>query len=268
MKMAGRLQDKVALITGVGSVGEGWGNGKATAVLFARQGAKVYGVDINIAAGEQTRDIILNEGGKCVVRRADVSKAADVQAMVDECLAIFGRIDILVNNVGIVVAGGPVEQTEEIWDHVVNVNLKSMFLTCKHVLPHMEKQGKGTIVNVSSIAGIRWTGVPYVSYSSTKAAILGFSRSVALQYAARNIRCNTVLPGLMDTPMFVEPLKEAYAGGDIAKMKDLRNRQCPMGKMGDAWDVAYAVLFLASDEAKYITGAELVVDGGITCKFA
>jgi NAD(P)-dependent dehydrogenase (short-subunit alcohol dehydrogenase family) len=142
MKMAGRLQDRVALITGVGSVGEGWGNGKATAVLFAREGARVYGVDINVTAGEQTRDIILGEGGKCSVRRADVSKAADVQAMADECLAIFGRIDILVNNVGIVVAGGPVEQTEESWDHVVTVNLKSMFLTCKHVLPHMENRGR------------------------------------------------------------------------------------------------------------------------------
>lgn len=209
-----------------------------------------------------------SEDGKCEVARADVARAADVKSTVEACLRTFGRIDILVNNVGIVVPGGAVEQSEDVWDRVVNVNLKSMFLTCKHVLPCMERQGKGAIVNVSSIAGIRWTGVPYISYSSTKAAVLGLSRSVALQYAARNIRCNTVLPGLMDTPMFVEPLKEVYAGGDIEKMKDIRHKQCPMGRMGDAWDVAYAVLFLSSDEAKYVTGAELVVDGGITCKCA
>ncbi len=266
--MADRLKGKVALITGVGSAGEGWGNGKATAVLFAREGAKVYGVDINPAAAEQTRGIILGEGGQCWVRRADVSKSADVRAAVSDCLATYGRIDILVNNVGIVAVGGAVEQSEEVWERVLAVNLSSIFLTCKYVLPQMERQGDGSIVHIGSIAGIRWTGVPYVSYSSTKAGMLGLSRTVALQYAPKNIRSNCVLPGLMDTPMFVEPLKEAYAGGDLEKMKAIRDQQCPMGRMGDAWDVAYAVLFLASDEAKYVTGAELVVDGGITCKFA
>ena len=266
--MGDRLRDKVALITGIGAAGPGWGNGKATAVLFAREEARVFGVDVNLPAAEETRRIIAGEGGRCEIRRADVGRAADVQAMVQDCLRAYGRIDILINNVGIVVPGGAVEQGEEVWDRVVTVNLKSMFLTCKHVLPSMERQGRGAIVNVSSVAAIRWTGVPYISYSSTKAAVLGLSRSVALQYAGRGIRCNTILPGLMDTPMFVEPLKEAYAGGDIQKMKEIRNRQCPMGHMGDAWDVAYAALFLASDEAKYVTGAELVVDGGISCTFA
>jgi len=131
----------------------------------------------------------------------------------------------------------------------------------------MEKQGGGVIINISSIAGIRYTGVPYVSYSATKAGILGLTQSVALEYASKNIRVNTILPGLMNTPMIVEPLKEVYAGGDVEKMIKIRNEQCPMKKMGDAWDVAYAALFLASDEAKYITGAQLVVDGGLTCKF-
>ena len=265
--MGDRLRDKVALITGIGAVGPGWGNGKATAVLFAREGARVFGADVNLPAAEETRGIIAGEGGRCEIARADVGRRADVRAMVEACLTAFGRIDILVNNVGIVVAGGAVEQDEEAWDRVVTVNLKSMFLTCKHVLPHMERQGKGAIVNVSSVAAIRWTGIPYISYSSTKAGVLGLSRTVALQYAPKNIRCNVILPGLMDTPMFVEPLKEAYAGGDIEKMKTIRHQQCPMGRMGDAWDVAYAALFLASDEAKYITGAELVVDGGISCKF-
>lgn len=266
--MGERLKGKVALVTGVGSVGEGWGNGKATAVLFSREGAKVYGVDINPAAAEQTRGIIVGDGGQCWVRRGDASKSADVRAMVADCVATYGRIDILVNNVGIVAVGGAVEQSEEVWDRVLAVNLSSMFLTCKYVLPQMERQGGGSIVHIGSVAGIRWTGVPYISYSSTKAGVLGLSRSVALQYATKNIRSNCVLPGLMDTPMFVEPLKEAYAAGDIAKMKEIRHQQCPMGRMGDAWDVAYAVLFLASDEAKYITGAELLVDGGISAKFA
>ena len=264
--MGDRLRERVALITGIGAAGPGWGNGKATAVLFAREGARVFGVDINLPAAEETRHIIAGEGGRCEIARADVGRRADVQAMVGGCLKAFGRIDILVNNVGIVVPGGAVEQDEEVWDRVVTVNLKSMFLTCKHVLPHMERQGRGAIVNVSSVAAIRWAGIPYISYSSTKAGVLGLSRTVALQYAGKNIRCNTILPGLMDTPMFVEPLKEAYAGGDIEKMKAIRSQQCPMGHMGDAWDVAHAALFLASDEAKYITGAELVVDGGISCK--
>jgi len=134
-------------------------------------------------------------------------------------------------------------------------------------LPHMERQGGGAIVNISSIAGIRYTGIPYITYYTTKAGILQFTQGIALQYAEKNIRANVILPGLMDTPMIREPLKDAYAGGDIEKMLEIRRQQCPMKRMGDAWDVAYAALFLASDEAKYITGAQLVVDGGITCKF-
>jgi len=267
-RMGERLKNKVAIVTGIGAVGPGWGNGKATAVLFAREGAKVFGIDVNLGAAEETKGIIDKEGGACTIMRVDVSKSAEVKAMVDRCLQTYGRIDILHNNVGIVVSGGPVEISEETWDRVMAVNLKSIFLTCKFVLPHMEKQGGGVITNISSIAGIRYTGVPYVTYSATKAGILGLTQSVALQYATKNIRANAILPGLMDTPMFVEPLKDAYAGGDIQKMKEIRNQQCPTKKMGDAWDVAYAALYLASDEGKYVTGLELVVDGGITCKFA
>jgi len=266
--MCERLKDKVAIVTGAGSVGPGWGNGKATAVLFARESAKVFAVDINLAAAEETKGIIDGEGGECTVHKADVSKSDEVKAMVDRCLETYGRIDILHNNVGIVVVGGPVETSEETWDRVSAVNLKSMFLTCKHVLPHMERQDGGAIVNISSIAGIRYTGIPYITYYTTKAGILQFTQGIALQYAEKNIRANVILPGLMDTPMIREPLKDAYAGGDIEKMLEIRHQQCPMKRMGDAWDVAYAALFLASDEAKYITGAQLVVDGGITCKFA
>jgi NAD(P)-dependent dehydrogenase (short-subunit alcohol dehydrogenase family) len=267
-KMSERLKNKVAIVTGAGSVGPGWGNGKATAVLFAREGAKVFAVDINLKAAEETKSIIDKEEGACTIQKVDVTKADEVKAMVDRCIKTYGRIDVLHNNVGVVVAGGPVETSEETWDRIMAINLKSMFLTCKYVIPCMEKQGGGVITNISSIAAIRYTGIPYITYYTTKAGILGFTQAVALQYAAKNIRANSILPGLMHTPMFVEPLKQAYAGGDIEKMFEIRHKQCPTGKMGDAWDVAYAGLYLASDEAKYITGAQLIVDGGITCKFA
>lgn len=265
--MGERLKDKVAIVTGAGSVGPGWGNGKATAVLFAREGARVLGVDISLAAVEETKGIIDQEGGDCTVHEADVSKSDEVKATVERCIQTYGRIDILHNNVGIIVVGGPVETSEETWDRVNAVNLKSMFLTCKYVLPHMERQGGGAIVNISSIAAIRYTGIPYLTYYTTKAGILQLTQSIALEYAEKNIRANAILPGLMNTPMIVEPLKEAYGGGDVEKMIEIRNNQCPTKKMGDAWDVAYAALFLASDEAKYITGTQLVVDGGITCKY-
>jgi NAD(P)-dependent dehydrogenase (short-subunit alcohol dehydrogenase family) len=265
-KMGDRLKNKVAIVTGAGSIGPGWGNGKATSVLFAREGAKVFGVDVNPYAAEETKKIIDKEGGNCTIMKVDVSKSQEVKNMVERCIEIYGRIDILHNNVGICIVGGPVELSEENWDRVMAVNLKSMFLTCKHVIPYMEKQGGGAITNISSIAGIRYTGVPYASYYTSKAGILGLTQGIALQYAEKNIRANAILPGLMNTPMFVEPLKGFY-GGDVEKMIEIRNQQCPTRKMGDAWDVAHTALFLASDEAKYITGAQIVIDGGITCKF-
>ncbi|MCZ6678787.1 MAG: SDR family NAD(P)-dependent oxidoreductase [Candidatus Poribacteria bacterium] len=264
--MAERLKNKVAIVTGAGSIGPGWGNGKATAVLFAREGAKVFAVDINHAAAEETQAIIDQEGGQCTTHQTDVSKAEAVRAMVEHCMSTYGRIDILHNNVGIVEVGGCVEASEESWDRVNAVNLKSIFLTCKYVLPYMEQQGGGAIVNISSIASIRWLGVPYVSYSATKGAINQMTQSIAVQYAKKNIRVNAILPGFMNTPMVAKSLADAYADGDVEKMIEVRNNLCPMGKMGDAWDVAHAALFLASDEAKYITGTELVVDGGLTCK--
>ena len=275
--MAGRLQDKVAIVVGAGSSGPGWGNGKATAALFAREGAKVLCVDRNGAAAEETAGLIAEEGGTASAFAADVTEGAQVAAMVAAARGADwnagGRIDVLHNNVGIVEVGGPVEASEESWRRVMDVNLTSMFLTCKHVLPVMEAQFQesgqgGALVNIASIAGIRWAGVPYISYAASKAGVIQFTRAVALQYAAKGIRANSILPGLMNTPMIREPLKEVYAGGDVDRMVELRDAQCPTGKMGDAWDVAYASLFLASDEAKYVTATELVVDGGITAKFS
>jgi NAD(P)-dependent dehydrogenase (short-subunit alcohol dehydrogenase family) len=269
----GRLAGKVAIVTGAGSVGRGWGNGKAVAALFAREGASVFAVDISIDAAAETKTIIEREGGTCEVHAADVSRSDQVRALVERCVGQFGRVDILHNNVGILDSGGPVEASEEMWDKIVRINLKSMFLTCKYVLPHMvgqfERDGHGgAIVNIGSIAGMRYTGVPYIGYSTTKGAVVPFTRAVALQYATKGIRCNCILPGLMNTPMVHKGLAGAYGGGDVDKMVATRDAQCPTGKMGDAWDVAYAALFLASDEAKYITGVSLPVDGGITLKYA
>ena len=264
--MGERLKDKVALVTGAGSSGPGWGNGKATAVLFAREGARVCVIDINRDAVEETAGIIRDEGGECLVDQVDVTDAEQVAAVVAKCVDHWGRVDILHNNVGILDVGGPVDASLESWERVVSVNLTSMFLTCKYVLPVMEAQGGGAIVNIASIAGIRYLGIPYVSYSATKGGVLQLTQSVALEYAERGVRVNSILPGLMNTPMIVEPLKGVYADGDVEKMIEMRNEQVPMKTMGDAWDVAHAALFLASDEARYITGAQLVVDGGLTCK--
>jgi NAD(P)-dependent dehydrogenase (short-subunit alcohol dehydrogenase family) len=263
--MTGRLEGKVAIVSGAGSVGPGWGNGKAAAVLFAREGAHVLCVDRNPEAAEETARLIASEDGVGAAHQADVTDSAAVAALVERCLDLYGRVDVLHNNVGILELGGPVEASEESWDRVMAVNVKSMFLTCKHVLPVMAAQGGGAIVNVASIAGIRWLGVPYISYQASKAAVLQLTKAVALEYAARGIRANAILPGLMNTPMIVEPLKDAYGAGGLDTMIRERSRQCPMGRMGDAWDVAYAALYLASDEARYVTGADLVVDGGLTC---
>ncbi len=264
--MSDRIKDRIAIVNGAGSVGPGWGNGKATAVLFAREGASVFAVDINLSAAEETRQIIEDEGGRCASWQADVSQAGEVQALVDACVAKFGRVDILHNNVGILKVGGPVELAEEQWDRALDVNVKSMFLACKYVLPIMERQGKGAIVNVSSIAAIRHLGYDAVSYNASKGAVDSLTQHIAGQYADRGIRANCIQPGFLNTPMIVEPLRNSYGPGGVGEMVRKRDAMVPMGKMGDAWDVAYAALFLASDEAKYITGAKLVVDGGVTCK--
>jgi NAD(P)-dependent dehydrogenase (short-subunit alcohol dehydrogenase family) len=263
-----RLKGKIAMVVGAGSIGPGWGNGKATAVTFARQGAQVFCVDRNGAAAKQTVEIITSEGGKALAFTADVSRAADVEAMVAACLKAYGRIDVLDNNVGIAEMGSVVDVTEASWDHVFNVNLKSAFLAMKHVIPVMAKQGGGSIINISSIASIRHLGISYVSYGTSKAAMNQMTRTTAVQFAKDHVRVNAILPGLMKTPMVEHSagLAASYAEGDVEAMWRARDAQVPMGHMGDAWDVANAALFLASDESKYVTGLELVVDGGITLR--
>ncbi len=266
--MSGRLEGKAALVMGAGSVGPGWGNGKATSVLFAREGASVVCADINAAAAEETARIIRSEGGRAEAIACDVSRHSDVKAAVATTLGTFGRLDVLDNNVGLAEVGGVVELSEADWDRIFAVNLKGAFLAMKEAIPAMLSQGGGAIVNISSIAAIRWTGVPYATYYATKAALSHLTRTTAVEYAGRGIRVNAVLPGLMKTPMVEKSagLAESYSGGDVEEMWRVRDAQVPMGHMGDAWDVAHAALFLASDEAKYVTGIELVVDGGITLK--
>jgi len=268
--MGKRLDGKTALVVGAGSIGPGWGNGKAAAVLFAREGARLLCADVNEAAAQETVDIITKEGGEAIALRADVAKHDDIRHMVTACVEAYGRIDVLDYNVGLAQVGGVVDLPEAAWDSVFDVNLKGCYLTMKHVIPVMERQGGGSIVNISSIAAIRYTGVHYTTYYATKAAMNHLTRTTAAQYAPQHIRVNAVLPGLMKTPMVEKSagLASEYAEGDVEAMWKVRDAQCPMGHMGDAWDVAYACLFLASDESKYVTGLELVVDGGITLSCA
>ena len=262
--MADRVKDKVAIVTGAGSVGPGWGNGKAAAVVYAREGAKVLAVDLHLPAAEETCEIIRQEGGTCVALQANVTRSDEVSAMADACIREFGRIDILHNNVGVPIVGGVEEIDESEWDQQFAVNVKSMYLTCRACLPQMVKQESGAIVNISSIVSIRAIGYPCVSYAASKGAVNQLTQQIAIQYAARGVRANSLLPGLMHTPQIEHYLTAAY-DSDRDEMIRKRNELIPMRRMGTAWDVAHAALFLASDEAKYITGAELVVDGGITC---
>lgn len=265
------MTGKVAIVAGAGSVGPTgakiWGNGKATAILLARQGASVFLLDINEEAMAETKSIIESEGGTCATHRCDMMVAADVREMVQACIDRFKRIDILVNNVGGSAPGDPVSMDEEVWDRQIDFNLKTAFLGCKYVIPVMLGQGKGAIVNIASVAGMRndfLSGRSHVGYSASKAGVIQLSRSVAGTYAKQGIRVNTVVPGLMHTPLVEYRLARTVGGNDPQKLIDARNAAVPMGHMGDSWDVAHAVLFLASDEARFITATEIVVDGGST----
>jgi NAD(P)-dependent dehydrogenase (short-subunit alcohol dehydrogenase family) len=262
----GRIEDKVVLVFGAGSVGEGWGNGKAAAVAYAREGGRVACVDIDRAAAEATAAVIAGEGGEALALAADVTDAGSIAAAVGAVARRWGRVDVLHNNVGINAPGGAAEASEESWRRVLDANLTSVFLTCKAVLPIMEAQGKGAIVNIASLAAIRWTGYPYVSYYASKAGVCHLTRAIAVEYAARGVRANTVLPGIIDTPHVYRQIAGYH--GDVEEMRAKRAALVPMKRQGDAWDVAWASVFLASDEAKFITGVELPVDGGHACTVA
>ena len=262
--MGERLKDRVAIVTGAGSILAGMGNGKATSIVFAQEGAKIMAVDYNLEAAEETKRTIEGEGGTCIAFYADVSKASDCQKMVETCIEKFGRVDILHNNVGMGGYGGPVETPEEIWDKTMAINLKSMFLTCKYALPYMETQKSGVIINISSLSAIRCQPAPALAYSVSKAGVIALTREVAIQYADKGIRCNAILPGMMKTPMVEYYNPDAYGDGSVELMWQRRDAMSPTGKQGEPWDVAYAALFLASDDSKYITGTTLLVDAGLS----
>jgi NAD(P)-dependent dehydrogenase (short-subunit alcohol dehydrogenase family) len=264
--MAGRLLGKVAIVSGAGCIGPGWGNGRAMAVIFAQEGAKVFAVDKDADAMTETVERVRAAGGEIATHLCDATASGDVASMVEACRNRFGRVDVLVNNVGGSAPGGPVELSEEAFDSQIDYNLKTVFLGCKHVLPVMVEQGGGAIVNISSTSGLRYTGSPQVGYAATKAGIIQFSRVVAVQYADRGIRVNTVVPGQMHTPMVEARLAKQRAGGDVEALLKQRVARIPLGFMGDGRDTAHAALFLASDEARFVTGTEIVVDGGMTAR--
>ncbi len=264
--MTRRLEGKVAIITGAGSVGPGWGNGRATAVRFAEEGAKIFAVDREAERLRETVERVTKAGGAIATHLCDVTRAEDVARMVEACLKTYGRIDVLINNVGGSAAGGPVEMSEEVWDAQVDFNLTSVFLACKHVIPVMEKQGGGAIVNIASTSGLRFTGNAQVGYAATKAGVIQLSRVVAVQYASKGIRVNTVVPGQLHTPMVEARLARQRAGGDVTELLKQRRKRIPLAIEGDGRDTANAALFLASDEARFVTGTEIVVDGGMTVR--
>jgi NAD(P)-dependent dehydrogenase (short-subunit alcohol dehydrogenase family) len=263
-----RLTDRVAIVVGAGqSPGEGMGNGRATAITFAREGAKVLCVDHNLDSAQETVEMIAATGGTAQAFKADVTRASDIMAMVAEAQARWGRIDILHNNVGVSLAGGDAELlalTEEAFDRCVAINLKSCILAARHVIPIMRQQRSGAIINISSMAAI--TTYPYVAYKATKAAMIAFTEQLAYQNADYGIRANVILPGLMNTPMAVDTRAREF-NKTRAEVEAERDAKVPLRrKMGTAWDVANAALFLASDEAGFITGVTLPVDGGASVR--
>ncbi|NML30670.1 SDR family NAD(P)-dependent oxidoreductase [Paraburkholderia antibiotica] len=264
--MSKRLDNKVAIVTGAGCIGPGWGNGRAVAVRFAEEGAKIYAVDRNLDAMQETLERVRAVGGDVTAVACDVTDSAAVARMVEGCVQTYGRVDILVNNVGGSAAGGPVALDEDKWDAQIALNLKSVYLTCKHVLPVMEAQGEGAIVNTASTSGIRWTGAAQVAYAASKAGVIQLSRVVAVEYASKGIRVNTVVPGQLHTPMVEARLAGQRAGGDVEALLKQRLARIPLGFMGDGRDTANAALYLASDEARFVTGTEVIVDGGMTVR--
>jgi len=259
-----RLENRVAIVFGAGSVGEGWGNGKATAVQYAREGALVMAVDIDPAAAAQTAAIIRDEGGSASTFTCDVTRAEQVDAVVSAVERDFGRIDILHNNVGLPTMGSITELDEATWRSTMDANLTYMFLTCKRVLPVMVRQQRGVIINISSIAAVRYTGYPYPAYYAGKAGVNHLTASIAMEYAKQGIRANAIMPGVMDTPHIYKNISGQY--GSREEMVARRHALCPTGRMGTGWDIAHAAAFLASDDARYITGVSLPVDGGFSCR--
>src|SRR5262245_20222199 len=264
--LTGRLQDKITIIAGAGCVGPGWGNGRAAAVRVAAEGARICAVDRDRPAMTETAEMLAAAGADFELHLCDVTDSGAVKAMAEACAARFGRIDSLINNVGGSAKGGVVELAEDAWRAQIDFNLTSVFLTCKHVLPVMMRQGSRAIVNIASASGIRWSGSAQVAYAASKAGVIQLSRVTAVEYAPYGIRVNSVVPGQLHTPMVEARLAGQREGGDVEALLKKRQSRIPLPFMGDGRDTANAALFLASDEARFITGTEIVVDGGMTAR--
>src|SRR5262245_19594954 len=263
-----RLAGKTAVVIGAGQgPGEGMGNGRATALRFAQEGAKVMAVDRDLASAEETASLVAQAGGDCIAVEADVTREATLVAVVTTAQERWGRIDILHYNVGVSIAGGDaplLDFTEDAFDRINAINLRGAIMACKHVIPVMRRQRSGAIIMISSLAALE--KYPFVAYKATKAAMIAFTQQVAIQNAEYGIRANAILPGLMDTPMAVDT-RARVSGKSRAQVAAERDARVPLRrKMGTAWDVANAALFLASNEANFITGVALLVDGGAALK--
>ncbi len=263
-----RLKGRVALILGAGTSAPGVSIGKASSIAMACAGASVAALDFNLAAAQEVEQEIKSLGAQAIAYQADVANFEAMQVAIDRVMHDFGRIDILQINAGIGRVGGPAETSLEDWDRIQKVNVESILIAAKLVAPIMVKQGSGSIIGVSSVAGMRYLGYPHLAYSVTKAAVTHFIKMLAQQYAGDGIRANTIVPGLIDTPRIQKNVAKVFdANADMGNTRRARDRQVPMGRMGTPWEVASVATFLASDDASYITGTEIVVDGGLTGKF-
>ncbi len=263
--MTYKLDNKVAIVFGAGSSGAGWGNGKAAAVAYARAGAAVVAIDFDISRANETQSIIEQEGGECLALKADVAQVDEIKEVIAKTISTFGKIDILHNNVGIGDMKDPITLSESEWDKMMDTNLKSVFMICKNVLPIMIQQNYGVITNISSVASIKVHSADLIAYNVSKAGLNHLTSTLAVGYANKGIRANTILPGLMNTPMIFSVKEHVEQFENEEEMIRARDAQSPTGKMGVAWDIANAAVFLASDEANYINGVMLPVDGGLSC---
>ncbi|KAJ5370666.1 short chain type dehydrogenase [Penicillium cataractarum] len=261
------LKGQVALVIGAGQSGDikssFWGNGAAIAKVLSESGAKVIACDMNLESAQQTSARVKGDGGICEAIQVDATSQTDIRRIVNQVMEKFGRIDILVNNVGGTKTGDPGTMSEQAWDAQIRLNLKTTFLSCNAILPIMEKQGSGSIINNASIAGMRYLGKPQVAYASAKAAVIHLSKITGIMYAGKGIRVNSISPGMVYTPL-LEMLGNSDSAEDREIHKKITEHNVPQGSMGDAFDVANCVAFLASGASRYITGQNLVVDGGLT----
>lgn len=262
-----RLAGQVALILGAGSSAPGMSIGKASCIAMAQSGAKVAALDLHMSAAQESVDEVRKLGGQAIAYEADISNFEAMQKAVNTVVADFGRIDILQINAGVGKVGGPEETSLEDWERVQKINVESILIASKLILPLMVKQGGGSVIGVSSVAGMRYLGFPHLAYNVTKAAVIQFIRMLAQQYACQGIRANTIVPGLIDTPR-VRRLASSTASEDVEKLRQARDKQVPMGRMGTPWEIATVATFLASSDASYINGTEIVVDGGLIGKYS